>query len=741
MRPLARAVTGATALLCALCSPAGAASAAGPTSAASAGAGAVLSPSAYDVAALCSAPAPGHAGCLGLQLVPKQPTAIAGANAIRGTSGSSSGSAASGGSSSSSGSSSQPQTRSKRASSGAATTPAFNFSTPNPASLTPQQLRDAYSLPSAPASAQTIAIVDAYDDATIAQDLATYDHQFFGSATGPPICAVNAGVVADPAGGLPANGCFLKVNQNGQTAPLPTSTSSIAKSWAAEIATDVELAHGLCHSCRILLVEANTSANNNLDVAENTAASMGAAEISNSWGGSEPSDPSGTDDNSAFDHPGIAITASAGDSGYLNWKDASSSSPSYFAGAEYPASSPHVIAVGGTSLAHIGSSWSETVWNGNGASGGGCSDQFTAAVWQHSDTNWAHVGCGSARAVADIAADGDPFTGVAVYNSTPDPSSGSNTGWATIGGTSVSAPIIASVFALAGGADGVPYPAQTLYSHQQDSTPALHDVGAGAGGNGACDDSYLLCSGSSGSALDCGSLLTICNAAAGYDGPTGVGTPIGVAAFQTTSTQAGGGSAGGNGGSGGGSGGSSGGGGGAGGVGGSTGGSGTGGSNGGTSGGVGDASGSGSPTGGTAPSSNASGSAGGDTQTAGSSTAQSDGSDAAGTSSAAAVRILSLALTTSAILALNHPHPSTSVIGFRFTLDRSARIRITLTRETHAHSRTSWKLLPGSSTLPATRGSHSRHLSSHRRLAPGRYRLVLTPAHGNPRWITIQIGA
>ena len=200
----------------------------------------------------------------------------------------------------------------------------------------------------------------------------------------------------------------------------------------------------------------------------------------------------------------------------------------YFQGADYPAASPRVISVGGTrlSLDASGAWQSESTWNSEGAGGSGCSGSLQAPEWQRQVDDWAQVGCGERRANADIAADADPSTGVNVYDSTPYPyeEAGEKLStvlhWAPIGGTSVASPIIASMVALAGGAHGVPYLAQTLYSHSGSSL--LHDVTEG--GNGECDNNYSACGGSLNSPLDCGLGAWVCNATTGYDGPTGVGT-------------------------------------------------------------------------------------------------------------------------------------------------------------------------------------------------------------------------
>ncbi len=431
----------------------------------------------------------------------------------------------------------------------------------NPKALEPKELLSAYDLPAEPPTGsptQTIALVDAYNDPSAATDLDAYD----GYMKLLP-CTVSSG-------------CFTKLNQSGESAegthaPFPRTVSEReareaickrtrkgestaekrekqnacfeteeAAGWTVEISTDVDVAHSLCPTCHILLVEANSTEYTDLEAAEETAAQHGATEISNSWSGSEP-----PFESPAFEHPGLVITAAAGDDGYLNWtqaKEAEAENEPYYSGAGYPASSPHVVAVGGTELtvAADGARNSETVWNedpnpegaNDGAGGGGCSTQFSAPLWQREVPNWSSVGCGtgteSKRAVADVAADADPYSGVLVYDSEE-----STTDYLQIGGTSVASPIVASVFALAGGAHGVAYPAQTLYSNL--GSPSLFDVTEG--GNGACDALYTSCSGSMSplsplSPLDCGKGVLICDAAPGYDGPTGVGAPNGIAAFK-----------------------------------------------------------------------------------------------------------------------------------------------------------------------------------------------------------------
>ena len=446
----------------------------------------------YTAQSVCAPPAPGHAGCLAQLLVPETAAARAYTHPL--------------------GIARRHVITAAKASEGAY-------------GLRPQDLRGAYfpgEQPDAPASEpQTIALVDAYDDPNAEADLEVYDHEF-----SLPSCTE-------------ANGCFKKVNQVGETGHPPVASSEREKEeadgWALETSLDIEMAHAVCQNCHIVLVEADNAENASLEAAEDTAAEkIGATEISNSWGGEEP-----PTDSAAFNHPGIVITVSAGDDGYLNW-DASKEEVEggvEIGGVNYPASSPHVVAVGGTSLtlsSPAGARSSETVWN-NG--GGGCSPAFMAQEWQRDAPDWSSVGCEERRAVADVSADADPDTGVAIYDSVPyvRPGGGLKNarviGWTPIGGTSVASPIIASMFALAGGSHGVEYPAKTLYSHL--GSAGLYDVTEG--GNGKCADDYSSgCTGSMSplSVSDCGQGMLICNAAPGYDGPSGVGAPNGIEAFK-----------------------------------------------------------------------------------------------------------------------------------------------------------------------------------------------------------------
>ncbi|MEP6697873.1 MAG: peptidase S8, partial [Pseudonocardiales bacterium] len=247
--------------------------------------------------------------------------------------------------------------------------------------------------------------------------------------------------------------------------------------WGQEEMLDLEMASAICPACPLIYVGGNSASFADLGTAVDTAASLGATVISNSYGGREFSTE--TSLASHYNHPGKAITVSSGDSGY---------------GAQAPAAFNTVTAVGGTTLKLTSASTrsSETVWSGAGS---GCSAYIAKPSWQTISA------CGTKRAIADVAAVADPATGVSVYDSY-----GSTGGlnWYVFGGTSVAAPIIGGVYALTGSSTaGVP--AALSYSN----AAALYDVVSGS--NGRCNR--------------VGSV--VCTAGTGWDGPTGNGTPNG----------------------------------------------------------------------------------------------------------------------------------------------------------------------------------------------------------------------
>ena len=340
----------------------------------------------------------------------------------------------------------------------------------------PADIQSAYALPSGSAgTGLTVAVVDAGDLPTAEQDLATY-RTFYGL----PSCTA-------------ASGCFRKVDQDGGTV-YPTNHPE----WALEIALDIEMVSAACPNCNILLVEAKTTNLSDLGLAVNRAVTLGAIAVSNSYGGYEFSGQ-GYYDNTYYNHPGVAITAATGDCGYNCTGSFGGTTWPY---VEYPAASRYVVAVGGTRLTTDGSArgWTESAW-GNASSGGagsGCSLYEPKPAWQQD------AGCGAHRTQADVSAVADPATGVAVYKG--------GQWYGGVGGTSAASPIIAAAFALAHGPVTASYPASYLYGDTAD----LNDV---IGGNNDVTEH------------SCPTNSYLCNGVAGYDGPTGLGTPNGVGAF------------------------------------------------------------------------------------------------------------------------------------------------------------------------------------------------------------------
>jgi subtilase family serine protease len=319
--------------------------------------------------------------------------------------------------------------------------------------MSPAQIQAAYGLTGANAAGRTVAIVDAYGYPNLARDLTT-----FRSYYGLPACST---------------GCLTIMDQNGGS-NLPRFNLG----WAQEQSLDVDAVSAACPTCHILVVQAKSANFSDLSAAVNTAAKQaGVVAISNSYGGGDLADSTY---GAAYNHSGIAITASTGDNGYQ--------------GASFPASSHYVTAVGGTTLHMSGTTrQSESVWSGAGS---GCSTVNVAVAPSTFDT-----GCAK-RAMADVSAAADPNYGGL---STVSPSSSKNSSWSQWGGTSESSPIIAAVYALAGGgySNTTPYAAGTSSN--------LHDITSGS--NGSCPTTQW------------------CNARTGWDGPTGLGTPNGTGAF------------------------------------------------------------------------------------------------------------------------------------------------------------------------------------------------------------------
>jgi uncharacterized protein (TIGR03382 family) len=358
-----------------------------------------------------------------------------------------------------------------------------------PIGLGPPDLQAAYNINPAkiatPAAKPTVAITDAYGYPKLEADLGVYRAQY-----GLPPCTI-------------ANGCLKIVNQQGQTAPLPAAPPA-NDDWTVETALDVDMASAACPLCNILVVQATSNQDNGLDIAQNTAATLGATVISDSWGGPEQPNQAAayaSSDDTYFKHPTIAIFVAAGDAGYDDTVTPVTNPPTP-TGPDYPATSRYTIAVGATKLVKDATTtrgWKESAWavtlaNGTpdltrGAGGSACSLSTPKPTYQTASP------C-AFKATADIAAVGDPSTGVSVYNT-----NGTNPGWISVGGTSASAPFVAAIFAATGNGN------QTSGAFIANNVAKLWDVTSGT--NGTCPTGQGL----------------LCTAAAGWDGPTGFGTP------------------------------------------------------------------------------------------------------------------------------------------------------------------------------------------------------------------------
>jgi hypothetical protein len=349
----------------------------------------------------------------------------------------------------------------------------------------PFALRSAYKLTSASRSkgrGETVAIVDAYRDPNAAKDLAVYRHHW-----GLPACTQKSH-------------CLRIMNQNGRS-KLPRANAG----WAAEETLDLDMVSAICSRCHIVLVEANNTSTGSLGTAERTAAKK-ARFVSNSWSGGTFSGDSHY--NRDFNHKGEVIDFAAGDYGYGD------TDHHFPFGIAYPTELPFVTAVGGTTLTHHrtrGRDWTETVWgtrtDSEGGTNSGCTPEARPS-WQKSVTRKLHNCRG--RIENDISANANPQTGVAIYDSYTPAVKGLPRGWQQWGGTSEATPIITAMYALAGTPARGTYPASYPYKHVKD----FYDVRIGVNGSCAKKVAYL------------------CHAERGFDGPTGLGTPIGLGGLR-----------------------------------------------------------------------------------------------------------------------------------------------------------------------------------------------------------------
>ena len=338
-----------------------------------------------------------------------------------------------------------------------------SLSTPPSTAFTPAQIRHAYGFDQITnqGAGQVIGIVDAYDDPNAESDLGVFDAQF-----GLPACTT-------------ANGCFRKLYSGGK----PTTNSN----WALEIALDVEWAHAIAPKAMIVLVETPTNSLANLLNGVEVAVQNGASAVSMSWTVSEFSGESSYDNR--FVASGVTFLAAAGDSG---------------TGVAYPAASPDVIGVGGTSL-HLnsnGSYQSETAWSG---SGGGISSYEREPLYQAQfgipDDSRGY------RGAPDVSYDGDPGTGVAIYDSIGISGAA---GWFQVGGTSAGTPQWAALIAIAN---------STRAAERKTNLSSTNTSVYAIAKSSMATDFHPVTSGSNGT---CGAL---CTATSGYDFVTGLGTP------------------------------------------------------------------------------------------------------------------------------------------------------------------------------------------------------------------------
>ena len=371
-------------------------------------------------------------------------------------------------------------------------TTSLNSTTPlrasAPAGYGPADLDAAYDLPSTSASTRTIAIIDAGVDGTLASDLATYRKTY-----GLPACTT-------------ASGCLSLENYTGGAQPAPQSAglgAALEEEIAVETSLDLDMASAACATCHLLEISVPwQDANDDNDVstgdfatAVDTAVAAHASAVSISYGYTADVTNTTGFDLSALSHKGIAITAATGDNGFNGGIHQS-----------WPSDLPTVIAAGGVTMPADGR---PTAWF---SSGSGCETDFRAAVGQPTSVTAA---CGGHRAAADISADADPATGVAVYD-TYAPSTGQPDDWTVVGGTSASTPYVAGLFARVGHEAAIDGP-NTLYA-----APSTDFTNITMGNN---ETSVLGC------AQYPGISEKLCNAGPGWNGPTGLGIPHGLGAF------------------------------------------------------------------------------------------------------------------------------------------------------------------------------------------------------------------
>jgi subtilase family serine protease len=370
------------------------------------------------------------------------------------------------------------------------------LSTALPSGYGPSDLASAYKITGTSTATSTIAIIDAGVDGNLAADLATYRKTY-----GLPACTT-------------ANGCLKLENYTGGAQPAPQKSGSGASAEediGVETSLDVDMASAACPSCHILEVSVpwadgendGTTSENDFSKAVATSVAAGARTVSISYGYTPNATTTSGTDLADFNHPGVAIEVSTGDSGFNGGTHTS-----------WPSDLPYAVGVGGTALTKSGSSWTEKAWgvdSGNGAAGSGCDTYFKAANGQPAAVT---KDCNNHLATASVSADASPDTPLAIYD-TYAPATHQPNNWTVVGGTSASSPYIAGVFARAGVPSTVLGP-NTLYAAASSN---FRDITSGNNEEGDSCSNYA------------GLSQAVCNAGKGWDGPTGLGTPQGLGAF------------------------------------------------------------------------------------------------------------------------------------------------------------------------------------------------------------------
>jgi subtilase family serine protease len=346
-----------------------------------------------------------------------------------------------------------------------------SLSNPPSSAFFPAQIRHAYGFDQVAnqGAGQTIGIVDAYDDVNAEADLGVFSQKF-----NLPACTTS-------------NGCFLKVYE---TSHKPVANAN----WAVEISLDIQWAHAIAPQAKIVLVETSSNNLSDLIAGVDVAVKHGVSVVSMSWTSSEVSAERNLDNH--FVASGVTFLAASGDTG---------------AGVAYPAASPDVVAVGGTSLSldANGNYASETAWSG---SGGGQS------VYEYEPTVQSQFpipdDSRGARGTPDVSYNANPGTGYAIYDSV-----GINgaSGWFQVGGTSAATPQWAALVTIANAMRVAQRKAHLTSANGAIYSAAKSGIGANfhavtAGTNGSCGQ--------------------LCDALAGYDYVTGLGTPQAAALIE-----------------------------------------------------------------------------------------------------------------------------------------------------------------------------------------------------------------